>query len=148
MKFGKGIVKKYSREYNRTLKNGERKKYTTQQIQITVPKNEDIYENKEEVLIIPNSEIEEFKSREEEIDSLKVANYLYVKEVERLEKKLREANNNPSTLEYENEINELKNKSTDKVQSTTETKEIKKQKKVKLSILWLIKLLVNTNNKG
>ena len=36
MKFGKGIVKKYSREYNRTLKNGERKKYTTQQIQITV----------------------------------------------------------------------------------------------------------------
>ena len=110
MKFGKGIVKKYSREYNRTLKNGERKKYTTQQIQITVPKNEDIYENKEEVLIIPNSEIEEFKSREEEIDSLKVANYLYVKEVERLEKKLREANNNPSTLEYENEINELKNK--------------------------------------
>lgn len=25
MKFGNGIVKKYSREYNRTLKNGERK---------------------------------------------------------------------------------------------------------------------------
>jgi len=38
MKFGNGIVKKYSREYNRTLKNGERKKYTTEQIQITVPK--------------------------------------------------------------------------------------------------------------
>ena len=37
MKLGKGIVKKYSREYHRTLKNGERKKYTTQQIQITVP---------------------------------------------------------------------------------------------------------------
>ena len=41
MKVGKGIVKKYSREYHRTLKNGERKKYTTEQIQITVPKNED-----------------------------------------------------------------------------------------------------------
>ncbi len=30
MKVGKGIVKKYSREYHRTLKNGERKKYTTE----------------------------------------------------------------------------------------------------------------------
>ena len=26
MKTGKGVVKKYSREYNRTLKNGEKKK--------------------------------------------------------------------------------------------------------------------------
>ncbi|WP_458454136.1 phosphoserine phosphatase [Methanobrevibacter sp.] len=109
MKFGNGIVKKYSREYNRTLKNGERKKYTTEQIQITVPKNEDIYENKEEVLIIPNSEIEEFKSREEEIQALKIANYLYVEEVKNLENKLNE-NNNSSTLEYEKEIEELKSK--------------------------------------
>ena len=45
MRVGKGIVKKYFREYNRTLKNGEKKKYTTEQIQITVPKTEDIYEN-------------------------------------------------------------------------------------------------------
>lgn len=109
MKFGNGIVKKYSREYNRTLKNGERKKYTTEQIQITVPKNEDIYENKEEVLIIPNSEIEEFKSREEEIQALKIANYLYVEEVKNLENQLNE-NNNSSTLEYEKEIEELKSK--------------------------------------
>ena len=29
MKTGKGVVKKYSREYHRTLKNGEKKKYTT-----------------------------------------------------------------------------------------------------------------------
>ena len=78
MKFGKGIVKKYIREYNRTLKNGERKKYTTEQIQITVPKTEDIYENDEEVLIIPNSEIENFMNMEEENDFLKVANYFYV----------------------------------------------------------------------
>ena len=110
MKFGNGIVKKYSREYNRTLKNGERKKYTTEQIQITVPKNEDIYENKEEVLIIPNSEIEEFKSREEEIEVLKIANYLYVEEVKKLEKLLEENNNNSSTLEYEKQIEELKAK--------------------------------------
>ena len=107
MKVGKGIVKKYSREYNRTLKNGERKKYTTEQIQITVPKNEDIYNNKEEVLIIPNDEIENFKSREEENQALKIANYLYVKEGEKLEKQLEE-NENPSTLEYETEIENLK----------------------------------------
>ena len=55
MKIGHGTVKKYSREYHRTLKTGEKKKYTTEQIQITVPKNEDIYSNKEEVLIIPQS---------------------------------------------------------------------------------------------
>lgn len=112
MKFGNGIVKKYSREYNRTLKNGERKKYTTEQIQITVPKNEDIYENKEEVLIIPNSEIEEFKSREEELESLKIANYLYVEEVKELKNKIQENNDHPSALEYENEIEELKAKIT------------------------------------
>lgn len=113
MKFGNGIVKKYSREYNRTLKNGERKKYTTEQIQITVPKNEDIYENKEEVLIIPNSEIEEFKSREEELEALKVANYLYVEEVKKLEKEIENNANVPSTLEYEKEIEELKAKITE-----------------------------------
>lgn len=107
MKIGKGIVKKYSREYHRTLKNGERKKYTTEQIQITVPKNEDIYHNQEEVLIIPHSEIETFKSREEESESLKIANYLHVQEVKELREQL-ENNINPSTLEYEKEIEDLK----------------------------------------
>ena len=107
MKVGKGIVKKYSREYHRTLKNGERKKYTTEQIQITVPKTEDIYNNQEEVLIIPQSEIETFKSREEESESLKIANYLYVQEVKELRDQL-ENNVNQSTLEYEKEIEELK----------------------------------------
>lgn len=107
MKVGKGIVKKYSREYNRTLKNGQRKKYTTEQIQITVPKNEDIYNNKEEVLIIPHDEIENFKGREEENQALKIANYLYVEEVNRLKQQLEE-NKHPSTLEYETEIEKLK----------------------------------------
>ena len=106
MKVGKGIVKKYSREYNRTLKNGQRKKYTTEQIQITVAKNEDIYENKEEVLIIPNSEIEEFKSRKEQNETLKIANYLHAEEVNELEKQLEE-NNNQSTFEYKKEIEVL-----------------------------------------
>ena len=107
MKVGRGIVKKYSREYNRTLKNGERKKYTTEQIQITVPKQEDIYQNKEEVLIIPQSEIENFKSREEENQALKVANYLHVEEVKKLEKQLEE-NSNPSTLGFQSEVDKLR----------------------------------------
>lgn len=58
MKYGNGTVKKYSREYTRTLKNGSKKKYKTEQIQITVPKQEDIYKNGEEVLIIPEREKE------------------------------------------------------------------------------------------
>ena len=107
MKYGKGIVKKYSREYNRTLKSGERKKYTTEQIQITVPKNEDIYENKESVLIIPNSEIEEFKNREEELGALRVVNYLYLEEVKKLENELKNMNNS-TALEYEKKIEDLK----------------------------------------
>ena len=107
MKVGKGIVKKYSREYNRTLKNGERKKYTTEQIQITVPKNEDIYQNKEEVLIIPQSEIENFKGMEEENQALQIANYLHVEEVKELERQLDE-NLNPATLEFQTEIENLK----------------------------------------
>ena len=77
MKTGKGIVKKYSREYNRTLKNGEKKKYTTKQIQITIPKHDDIYEDKEEVLIIPQSEIKEFENLEDKVSALEIANYLY-----------------------------------------------------------------------
>ena len=119
MKVGKGIVKKYSREYNRTLKNGERKKYTTEQIQITVPKNEDIYENKEEVLIIPNSEIEEFESKEEEIEVLKIANYLHVEEVKELEEQLKNTSPAP-TLEFEKEINELKAEITRKNEALSE----------------------------
>ena len=47
MKLGKGTVKKYTRKYTRTLKNGTKKKYKTEQIQITVSKQDDIYENGE-----------------------------------------------------------------------------------------------------
>ena len=107
MKVGKGIVKKYSREYNRTLKNGEKRKYTTEQIQITVPKTEDIYENKEEVLIIPHSEIEDFNQIHETNESLKIANYLTLEKVKELEKQL-ENSNKPSASEYEKEIKRLK----------------------------------------
>ena len=104
MKIGHGTVKKYSREYHRTLKTGEKKKYTTEQIQITVPKNEDIYSNKEEVLIIPQSEIETFNNLEEELYATRVANYLYMMEVEKLQQLL----NDGDSSEYERIIEELK----------------------------------------
>ena len=101
---GKGVVKKYSREYYRTLKNGERKKYTTRQIQITIPKNEDIYENGEEVLIIPHDEIENIKHLESRLEDVEIANYLYLEEVKTLEHYIDEQD--PS--EYEKIIEELK----------------------------------------
>ena len=104
MKIGHGTVKKYSREYHRTLKTGEKKKYTTEQIQITVPKNEDIYTNKEEVLIIPQFEIEAFNNLEEELYANRVANYLYMMEVGKLQKIL----NEQDSSEYEKIIEELK----------------------------------------
>ena len=81
MKFGKGTVKKYSREYTRTLKSGEKRKYKTEQIQITIPKQEDIYENGEEVLIIPQSEKSELEDIEEIISSLEFGNYLLKEEL-------------------------------------------------------------------
>ena len=56
MRHVKGIVKKYSREYTRTLKDGKRKTYKTEQIQITIPKQDNIFEDKEDVLIFPYSE--------------------------------------------------------------------------------------------
>ena len=52
----KGVVKKYSREYTRTLKDGERKTYHTEQIQISIPKDLNVFDDKEEVLILPFSE--------------------------------------------------------------------------------------------
>ena len=67
MKIGRGTVKKYKREYSRTLKDGKRKKYSTEQIQINVPKTEDLYENGEEVLIIPQSEKEAIENFEERV---------------------------------------------------------------------------------
>ena len=116
MKTGKGVVKKYSREYNRTLKNGEKKKYTTKQIQITIPKHDDIYEDKEEVWIIPQSEIEEFKNLEDKVSALEIANYIYTNEIETTPKVNVEA--------FENEINQLKQEK-DQLLSTLENESSK-----------------------
>ena len=51
----KGIVKKYFRSYNRTLKDGTKKTYQTEQGQVTVSKSDNIFEDQEEVFILsPN----------------------------------------------------------------------------------------------
>ena len=65
MDFVKGIVKKYFRSYNRTLKDGTKKTYKTEQVQVTVSKSDNIFEDKEEVLILPYSQAEELENIEE-----------------------------------------------------------------------------------
>ena len=124
MKTGKGVVKKYSREYNRTLKNGEKKKYTTKQIQITIPKHDDIYEDKEEVLIIPQSEIEEFKNLEDKVSALEIANYIYTNEIETTPKVNVEA--------FENEINQEKDQLLSTLENESSKLETLKDKHSKL----------------
>jgi hypothetical protein len=88
MIYGKGTVKKYSREYVRTLKNGKKKKYKTEQIQITVSKHEDIYENNEEVLIIPTSSNDDI----EELLSSDSSTNMYNKDIENLQYTIDEKN--------------------------------------------------------
>ena len=109
MKFGKGTVKKYSREYTRTLKSGEKRKYKTEQIQITIPKQEDIYENGEEVLIIPQSEKSELEDIEEIISSLEFGNYLLKEELSSLKEKNVNLEENETYITLTNNYNELKN---------------------------------------
>lgn len=74
MEFIRAIVKKYSREYNRTLKNGKKKKYQTEQVQITVPKEDNIFENDEIVLIIPSKYMNEIERSSDEINKWKLKN--------------------------------------------------------------------------
>lgn len=70
MRQSKGVVKKYSREYTRTLKSGQRKKYKTEQVQITIPKQDNVFDDKEDVLIIPYSE-NPFEGYEKDLADLK-----------------------------------------------------------------------------
>lgn len=65
MDFANGTVKKYSREYTRTLKDGKKKKYKTEQVQVTVPKAENIFEDAEEVILIRKDDFNDFEDIEE-----------------------------------------------------------------------------------
>lgn len=48
-----GRVKQYKREYTRTLKTGKTKKYSTEQYTITISKQDNIFEDNQEVIILP-----------------------------------------------------------------------------------------------
>lgn len=98
MDFANGTVKKYSREYTRTLKNGKKKKYKTEQVQVTVPKAENIFEDAEEVIILRkedfnnlennNVDIEEF---EEIMTALELFNLILTENIQDLESELDES---------------------------------------------------------
>lgn len=88
MKKVNGVVKKYSREYSRTLKDGSRKKYKTEQVQITIPKQENIFENKEEVAILPIDEFKTIDDQEEIIASLELCNSILINKNNELKSKI------------------------------------------------------------
>lgn len=105
MDFVKGIVKKYFRSYNRTLKDGTKKTYKTEQVQITVSKSDNIFEDKEEVIILSKAQAEEL----EDLDELQSASELYnvilsdeneklAKELNRVEEELQKSSSELKAL--------------------------------------------------
>ena len=48
-----GTVKQYRREYTRNLKSGETRRYTTEQYTITISKQDNIFEDNQDVIILP-----------------------------------------------------------------------------------------------
>ena len=87
MDFVKGVVKKYFRSYNRTLKDGTKKTYKTEQVQVTVSKSDNIFDDKEEVFIISADQAEEFNDLDEMISALELHNTMLVQEKKELVKK-------------------------------------------------------------
>ena len=87
MDFVKGVVKKYFRSYNRTLKDGTKKTYKTEQVQVTVSKSDNIFDDKEEVFIISADQAEEFNDLDEMISALELHNTMLVQEKNELVKK-------------------------------------------------------------
>lgn len=88
MDFVKGVVKKYFRSYNRTLKDGTKKTYKTEQVQVTVSKSDNIFEDKEEVLILPAVQAEEIVELDELQSALELFNAMLQEENENLSKDL------------------------------------------------------------
>lgn len=66
-----GTVKKYIREYSRKLKNGKNKKYQTRQVQITLSKKDDIFQDEEEVIVMNKNVFREYEKLNFTIGSLK-----------------------------------------------------------------------------
>ena len=86
MDFVKGFVKKYFRSYNRTLKDGTKKTYKTEQVQVTVSKSDNIFEDKEEVFIISADQAEEFNEFDELKSALELFNSMLLEDNKKLTK--------------------------------------------------------------
>lgn len=87
MDFVKGIVKKYYRSYNRTLKDGTKKTYKTEQVQVTVSKSDNIFEDKEEVFILSSAQADELDELDEMQSALELCNAMLRDKNERLTQK-------------------------------------------------------------
>ena len=108
MDFVKGIVKKYYRSYNRTLKDGTKKTYKTEQVQVTVSKSDNIFEDKEEVLILPFYQAEELEELDEMQAALELYNGMIIAENDKLTKDLTVAKEDLETRS--SEVQELSEK--------------------------------------
>ena len=84
MDYAKGKVKKYSREYTRTLKDGEKKKYKTEQVQITIPKQQNIFNDDEEVVILHDSDKNKLESQDDVAVALSFHNHILKEETTKL----------------------------------------------------------------
>lgn len=113
MNFVKGVVKKYFRSYNRTLKDGTKKTYKTEQIQVTIPKSDNIFEDKEEVIILSLSQAEEIEDSIEMQRALELFNTMVEDDNQQLEEELNKFKkeleiNNSKIDDYNSEIKDLK----------------------------------------
>ncbi|MDR2623255.1 MAG: hypothetical protein LBC39_01600 [Methanobrevibacter sp.] len=109
-----GTVKKYIREYSRILKNGKKKKYQTEQVQITLSKKNDIFQDEEEVVVMNKEAFKEYEKLSSTIEKQKNIIYSLKKELETFnnnqEGKLEENGDelNKSCISLKNENDSLK----------------------------------------
>ena len=69
------------------MKDGTKKTYKTEQVQVTVSKSDNIFDDKEEVFIISADQAEEFNDLDEMISALELHNTMLVQEKKELVKK-------------------------------------------------------------
>lgn len=93
MDFVKGIVKKYFRSYNRTLKDGTKKTYKTEQVQVTISKSENVFEDKQDVFIISQEQAEEIDNNKEMLSAYELFNSMLSEDNKKLRNELEEVKN-------------------------------------------------------
>ncbi|MDR2830993.1 MAG: hypothetical protein LBB45_08185 [Methanobrevibacter sp.] len=84
MGYVEGTVKKYIKEYSRKLKNGKIKKYQTKQVQITLSKKDDIFQDEEEVIIMNKDVFKEYEKLNSTIEKQENTIYSLKRKIESL----------------------------------------------------------------